>query len=591
MAIEPTEFDLIALGTGLPESILAGAAAKAGKSVLHLDGAEQYGSHWAGLSLDAFLKWVEATHDRASAPRSDPAPAVPVPEPPGLLHAVREPPPLYRGFELLCGDMSLMSQARDFVVDLAPKLALAAGNLVDGLVQSGAHNYMEFKLLQGSSLWQHGKLCAVPASRADIFKDRRLTLGDKRKLMRLLKEVVDPSSDAAERNAPAFDDRPLVQLLEEQGLSQELQEFVMYGLVLATTDQGSGAPPASARISAAEGKAAMLKYIASAGRHGPGTGAFILPLYGSGEIPQAFCRVGAVGGATYVLRCPVDGIVMASGSDGGAVLAVRTGEGQLLRCRALVGNAETLCGLLPPERLSLGGWISRCVAITDGPIQEGESMSLVVIPPRALDGHNAAAIHVLQLGPAAAVTPAGSNRYLVYFTTAASSPSATAAQDLRPAVDALLRVPPDLEPAPATGSPAAAGTKGRAEGEGEQGEQGGSPARPDFRPRVLVMGFYQQATAVELDPEAHIPPNVALCPMPDGGLEYSQCMQQAEQLYGQLFPGEPAMFSAPAGGAAADPLADDSDEDAIEALGAALQAAGIPTQPASGTDAPSEGST
>lgn len=28
----------------------------------------------------------------------------------------------------------------------------------------------------------------------------------------------------------------------------------MYGLVLATTDQGSGAPPASARISAAEGK-------------------------------------------------------------------------------------------------------------------------------------------------------------------------------------------------------------------------------------------------------------------------------------------------------------------------------------------------
>lgn len=128
-----------------------------------------------------------------------------------------------------------------------------------------------------------------------------------------------------------------------------------------------------------------------------------------------------------------------------------------------------------------------------------------------------------QLCPAHADSAApAAARYLVYFTTAASSPSATAAQDLRPAVDALLRVPPDSEPAPATGSPAAAGTKGRAEGGGTQGEQGGSPARPDFRPRVLVMGFYQQATAVELDPEAHIPPNVALCPMPDGGLEYSQ---------------------------------------------------------------------
>lgn len=102
--------------------------------------------------------------------------------------------------------------------------------------------------------------------------------------------------------------------------------------------------------------------------------------------PQAFCRVGAVGGATYVLRCPVDGIVTASGSDGGAVLAVRTGEGQLLRCRALVGNAETLCGLLPPERLSLGGWISRCVAITDGPIQASPASSLP--PPRLPPQHD-----------------------------------------------------------------------------------------------------------------------------------------------------------------------------------------------------------
>eukprot|EP00873_Tetraselmis_striata_P045816 jgi/Tetstr1/466080/TSEL_010666.t1 len=269
--------------------------------------------------------------------------------------------------------------------------------------------------------------------------------------------------------------------------------------------------------------------------------------------PQAFCRVGAVGGATYVLRCPVDGIVMASGSDGGAVLAVRTGEGQLLRCRALVGNAETLYGLLPPERLSLGGWISRCVAITDG-----ESMSLVVIPPRALDGHNAAAIHVLQLGPAAAVTPAGSNRYLVYFTTRASSPSATAAQDLPP-----------------SRRRAAAGRAGRV------------PARPDFSPRVLVMGFYHQATAVELDPEAHNPPNVALCP----NAGWRAC-SRAEQLYGQLFPGGARHVPPPPREALPrTPWRTTRTEDAIEALGAALQAAGIPTQPASGTDAPSEGST
>ena len=37
-------------------------------------------------------------------------------------------------------------------------------------------------------------------------------------------------------------------------------------------------------------------------RYGTSTGAFLLPVYGGGELPQAFCRVAAVAGATYVLR-------------------------------------------------------------------------------------------------------------------------------------------------------------------------------------------------------------------------------------------------------------------------------------------------
>ena len=37
-------------------------------------------------------------------------------------------------------------------------------------------------------------------------------------------------------------------------------------------------------------------------RYGTGTGAFLLPVYGAGELPQAFCRVAAVAGAVYVLR-------------------------------------------------------------------------------------------------------------------------------------------------------------------------------------------------------------------------------------------------------------------------------------------------
>lgn len=58
--IEPSNFDLVVVGTGLPETILAGAAAQAGKSVLHLDPAESYGSQWATLQLDSFVDWAKA---------------------------------------------------------------------------------------------------------------------------------------------------------------------------------------------------------------------------------------------------------------------------------------------------------------------------------------------------------------------------------------------------------------------------------------------------------------------------------------------------------------------------------------------------
>ena len=53
-----TVFDLIVVGTGLPESIVAAAAAKAGHSVLHLDAAEQYGGVEASLPLPLFVEFA-----------------------------------------------------------------------------------------------------------------------------------------------------------------------------------------------------------------------------------------------------------------------------------------------------------------------------------------------------------------------------------------------------------------------------------------------------------------------------------------------------------------------------------------------------
>jgi hypothetical protein len=58
MMIEPSKFDVIVVGTGLPEAILAAAVASSGRSVLHLDAYENYISPWASLAFSQFSSFI-----------------------------------------------------------------------------------------------------------------------------------------------------------------------------------------------------------------------------------------------------------------------------------------------------------------------------------------------------------------------------------------------------------------------------------------------------------------------------------------------------------------------------------------------------
>lgn len=58
--IEPSTFDAIVVGTGLPEAMLAASIAAAGKTVLHLDAYEGYLSPWASLSFSTFKSFASS---------------------------------------------------------------------------------------------------------------------------------------------------------------------------------------------------------------------------------------------------------------------------------------------------------------------------------------------------------------------------------------------------------------------------------------------------------------------------------------------------------------------------------------------------
>ncbi|XP_054852758.1 rab proteins geranylgeranyltransferase component A 1 isoform X2 [Eublepharis macularius] len=55
----PSEFDVVVIGTGLPESIIAAACSRSGQRVLHVDSRAYYGGNWASFSFSGLLSWIK----------------------------------------------------------------------------------------------------------------------------------------------------------------------------------------------------------------------------------------------------------------------------------------------------------------------------------------------------------------------------------------------------------------------------------------------------------------------------------------------------------------------------------------------------
>uniref|UniRef100_A0ABM5EVM9 Rab proteins geranylgeranyltransferase component A n=1 Tax=Pogona vitticeps TaxID=103695 RepID=A0ABM5EVM9_9SAUR len=59
----PSEFDVVVIGTGLPESIIAAACSRSGQRVLHVDSRNYYGGNWASFSFSGLLSWIKENQE------------------------------------------------------------------------------------------------------------------------------------------------------------------------------------------------------------------------------------------------------------------------------------------------------------------------------------------------------------------------------------------------------------------------------------------------------------------------------------------------------------------------------------------------
>lgn len=260
------------------------------------------------------------------------------------------------------------SKWRHFNLDLTPKLMFSRGKLVELLIVSNVCRYLEFRNVTGTlTLMDESEpsLVPVPCSRTDIFNSKLVTMVEKRLLMRILMTCANYENHPDEYKD--FEDRPFIEFLAAKKLSKRLKHFIIHSIAMVSEDANT-----------LDGLKASEKFLKSLGRYG--NSAFLWTTYGVGELPQAFCRLGAVFGGTFCLNRFIRGIVLSKTSN--QCIAIVDSTGQRLKCDNLILNemyAPDLC------RVEFASRLFRAIYVTDSPFADkgngNSNACLISIPP------------------------------------------------------------------------------------------------------------------------------------------------------------------------------------------------------------------
>uniref|UniRef100_A0A0E0C0H9 hydroxymethylglutaryl-CoA lyase n=1 Tax=Oryza meridionalis TaxID=40149 RepID=A0A0E0C0H9_9ORYZ len=485
--IDPTSFDVVLCGTGLPESVLAAACAAAGKTVLHV---ETSGA---------------------------------VPEP-----------------------------SRRFTADLVgPRLLYCADEAVDLLLRSGGSHHVEFKSVEGGTLlYWGGDLYPVPDSRQAIFKDTTLQLREKNLLFRFFKLVQAHIAASAAGAAAAGEgeasgrlsdedlDLPFVEFLKRQNLSPKMRAVVLYAIAMADYDQ-DGVESCERLLTTREGVKTIALYSSSIGRFANAEGAFIYPMYGHGELPQAFCRCAAVKGALYlvkVLRMPATALLV--DEEKKRYVGIRLASGQDILCQQLILDPSyEIPSLDMPCNAPVSNLprkVARGICIISSSVKQDSSNVLVVFPPKSLEDEQITAVRVLQLSSNLAVCPPG--MFMAYLSTPCTD-AFTGKKCINKAIDVLFstKVSNDLE---------------------DHLEKNSEENKESVKPTLLWSCVYVQEIIQGTSGTA------LSCPMPDENMDYRSILESTKKLFTDICPNEEFLprNSAPK-------YASDDDSNSAEALG------------------------
>ncbi len=256
-------------------------------------------------------------------------------------------------------------------------------------------------------MFSDGRPHKVPATPKEAMTSSLMGLFEKNRCRSFFSFVhaYDPE-DPSTHSGMDLETMPMSSLYEYHGLQPSTISFIGHALALYRDDSYMKKP-------AIETVKKIQLYANSLARHGRSP--YLYPLYGLGELPQAFARLSAVHGGTYMLQTPIDEVLY--NSDGIAV-GIRSGD-KAAKCAFVAGDPSYF-----PKKTHHVGKVVRCYCILDScpPHTKDSSSCQIIIPAAQVSGERKNDIYVLVLSYNHRTTPDGKYLALVSTTVETEDP-------------------------------------------------------------------------------------------------------------------------------------------------------------------------
>jgi Rab GDP dissociation inhibitor len=370
------EYDCVILGTGLKECIISGVLSVEGKKVLHMDRNNYYGGESASLNLNQIFEYFKE--------------GTPGPQ---------------------------LGQSRDYNIDLVPKFLMASGVMVKFLLKTGVTRYLEFQTVSNSYVYKDKKIHRVPTTATEVMGSSLMGMFEKRRCRDFTNFLSTyKQEDPKTHDGIDLTKNTMADLFKKFGLDENTQSFLGHALALQPDDS-------YLKQTAVETVRKIELYRDSLNQYG-GLSPYIYPRYGLGELPQAFARLAAIYGGTYMLDKPIQQIVY--GADG-RVTGVQS-EGETVKCKFVVGDPSYF-----PNKVKKNGRVARIICILNHPIPNtnNENSMQIILPQRELKRTND--IYVMCISAEFFVVPKG--KYMVIISSRLESDDPL--KEFKPALDLL----------------------------------------------------------------------------------------------------------------------------------------------------------